>query len=172
MRRRFRGESTQKVDGKGRVSIPANFRRVIETGDPDWVDGKPANLVIVYGDERRDFLECYTIEAIDEVDERIGRMKRGSPKRVYLEKMFNGQSVDASVDGTGRLVLAKKLRDKIRLGNDSEAYFIASGDTFQIWHPDTYASSQLVDEGEVFDGLPDNADPLMLLDDDDDDEAA
>ena len=30
----FRGEFTQKVDGKARVSIPAAFRRILEAGDP------------------------------------------------------------------------------------------------------------------------------------------
>ncbi len=30
----FRGEVNQKVDGKARVSIPAAFRRVLESGDP------------------------------------------------------------------------------------------------------------------------------------------
>ena len=29
----FTGEHTQKVDGKGRMSIPADFRRVLEDGD-------------------------------------------------------------------------------------------------------------------------------------------
>ena len=51
--RRFRGEGHHKVDGKGRVSIPASFRRVLESGDPDWTDGLNPNLVIVYGDHRR-----------------------------------------------------------------------------------------------------------------------
>ena len=43
--RRFRGESVHKVDAKGRVSIPAAFRRVLEDGDPDWtvvLDDPPA----------------------------------------------------------------------------------------------------------------------------------
>ncbi|HKK83893.1 MAG TPA: cell division/cell wall cluster transcriptional repressor MraZ, partial [Roseovarius sp.] len=34
--RRFRGESHHKVDTKGRVSIPASFRRVLESSDPNW----------------------------------------------------------------------------------------------------------------------------------------
>jgi MraZ protein len=168
VRRRFRGESTQKVDSKGRVSIPATFRRVIEASDPDWVEGRPANLVIVYGDERRAFLECYTMDAIAEVDEKIGSLKRGSPKRIYLERMFNGLSVDTSVDGTGRLVLPKKVRDKIGLDGDGEAFFIASGDTFQIWKPKTYDATQMVDDEALFATLPEGADPLMLLDDEED----
>jgi MraZ protein len=160
--RRFRGESTQKVDSKGRLSIPANFRRVIEAGDPDWVEGRPATLVIVYGDERRKYLECYTMEAIEEVDNLIARIPRGSPERMYMERMFNGQSLETGVDGTGRIVLPKKLRDKIKLDNEGEAFFIASGDTFQIWHPDTFEANQNI-AGDVFKDLPDDADPLLIL---------
>ncbi|MEM1362335.1 MAG: division/cell wall cluster transcriptional repressor MraZ [Pseudomonadota bacterium] len=163
MGRRFRGESTQKVDNKGRVSIPASFRRVLAAGDPDWSEGLPANLVIVYGDQRRNYLECYTIEAIEAVDDRISRLPLGSTKRAYLEKMFTGLSLETSVDNTGRLVLPKKLRDKIGLSNDSEAFFIASGDRFQIWRPDTYEAEQNAGEDALFEDLPEGADPLMLF---------
>lgn len=48
----FRGESVHKVDSKGRVSIPANFRRVLEDNDPRWTAGGNPELVIVYGDHR------------------------------------------------------------------------------------------------------------------------
>lgn len=164
MARRFRGESTQKVDNKGRVSIPASFRRVLAAGDPDWSDGHPANLVIVYGDHRRSYLECYTIEAIEEVDDKIAAMPRGSAARRYLEKMFNGMSLETSVDTTGRLVLPKKLRDKIGLDNDSEAYFIGSGDTFQIWKAETFGAEEMASEDALLEALPEGADPLVLLD--------
>ncbi len=164
MARRFRGEHTQKVDGKGRVSIPANFRRVIEACDPEWVEGKPATLVIVYGNHLRAFLECYTVRAIEEVDGLIERMPRGSADRRAMEDFFYAKSEEATVDGTGRLVLPKKLRDKIGLGPDSEAYFKASGDTFQIWNAETFAAEQQAGIAEVYAGLPDGADPLVLLD--------
>ena len=75
--RRFRGEGLNKVDIKGRVSIPALFRRVIEVCDPAWTDGLQPELVIVYGDSRKNFLECYTIDAIDEVDQKISDLPRG-----------------------------------------------------------------------------------------------
>ena len=96
MGRRFRGEGLYKVDSKGRVSIPALFRRVIESCDPNWTEGLPPELVIVYGDERRKFIECYTIEAIEEVDSKIDRLPRGSLERKTLERFFHGQSIPTS----------------------------------------------------------------------------
>ncbi len=161
MARVFRGEGTHKVDGKGRVSIPALFRRVLEASDPDWTEGLNPNLVIVYGDQRRKYLECYTMEAIAEVDAKISRMQRGSIERRMLEKLFNGQSLPASVDETGRLVLPAKQRQKI--GLEGEAYFIATGDTFQIWDPATYDAVEGTKTEAWLEDLPEDFDPLTLL---------
>ena len=162
MARRFRGESHHKVDSKGRVSIPASFRRVIEACDPNWTEGLNPELVIVYGDHRRNYLECYTIEAIDEVDARIDALPRGSMERKMLQRLFHGQSFPTSVDETGRLVLPVKLRRKI--GLEDEAFFIAAGDTFQIWKPETYAQEEEARTEAWLDSLPEDFDPLSLLD--------
>ena len=162
MGRRFRGEDRHKVDSKGRVSIPASFRRVIEASDPNWRDGDNPELVIVYGDHRRNYLECYTIEAIEEVDAKIDALPRGSMERRMLQRLFHGQSFPTNVDETGRLVLPAKLRQKIDLAN--EAFFIAAGDTFQIWKPETYEAEELARTEEWLDELPDDFDPLIFLD--------
>ena len=162
MGRRFRGESQHKVDTKGRVSIPASFRRVIEAADPNWKSGESPELVIVYGDHRRNFLECYTMEAIEEVDAKIDALPRGSMQRKMLQRMFHGQSYPTNVDETGRLVLPAKLREKI--GLSKEAFFIAAGDTFQIWNPATYEEEELAKTEEWLDDLPEDFDPLSFLD--------
>ena len=162
MGRRFRGESHNKVDGKGRVSIPAPFRRVIEAGDPNHPENPAPELVIVYGDHRRKYLECYTIEAIEEVDTKIDALPRGSEARKMLQRLFHGQSHPTSIDDTGRLVLPAKLRAKI--GLESEAFFIAAGDTFQIWKPETYETEEVARTEEWLEDLPEDFDPLSLLD--------
>lgn len=162
MSRRFRGESHHKVDAKGRVSIPASFRRVIEAADPNWTTGLAPELVIVYGDHRRSYLECYTMEAIEEVDAKIDALPRGSRERKMLQRMFHGQSFPTTIDETGRLVLPAKLRNKIDL--DKEAFFIAAGDTFQIWKPETYEAEELASTEEWLDELPEDFDPLEYLD--------
>lgn len=160
--RRFRGESQHKVDTKGRVSIPASFRRVLESGDTNWQSGNNPELVIVYGDDDRKFLECYTIEAIDEVDAKIDALPRGSMPRKALQKLFHGHSFPTTVDETGRLVLPAKLRNKI--GLKGEAFFIAAGDTFQIWNPETYEHEEGAQTDEWLETLPEGYDIMQFLD--------
>jgi MraZ protein len=137
------------------------FRRVIEACDPNWSHCVQPELVIVYGDPRKKYLECYTIEAIEEVDRKIDDMPRGSQERRVLERLFHGLSFPTSVDETGRLVIPAKLRAKIKI--DKEAYFIAAGDTFQIWDPATYDSDQSKAETWL-DSFPEDFDPLTFLD--------
>ncbi|MEM6727565.1 MAG: division/cell wall cluster transcriptional repressor MraZ [Pseudomonadota bacterium] len=161
MARRFRGESHHKVDAKGRVSIPASYRRVIEAGDPDWTEGLLPRFVIVYGGDTRSFLEGFPLTALEEVDNKIAKFPRGSAKRKALERLYSAQSVEAEVDNTGRIVLPAKLRDKI--GLSGEALFVASGDTFEIWEPGAYDASIAALDEEGFDpGL----DPSVYLDGD------
>jgi len=59
-------------------------------------------------------------------------------------------------------VLPAKLRQKIGLEN--EAFFIAAGDTFQVWKPETYEAEELSKTEEWLDELPDDFDPLIFLD--------
>ncbi len=162
MARRFRGEGLHKVDAKGRVSIPALFRRVLEANDEPGADAKCPNLVIHYGTARKGhFIECYTMTAAAEVDAQIDALPRGSKNRRAMEAYFHGQSQQTSVDETGRLVLSKQLRDLI--GLEGEAKFVASGDTFKIWNPETYEAEVAAHEAAILDELPDDVDPLTLL---------
>ena len=161
MARRFRGEFHQKVDPKGRVSVPALFRRVVEAADPDWSEGKRPNLIIVYGDHRRKYLECYTVEAIDDIDRQIDEMQRGTTERKMLERLYHGQSHPTQIDEDGRIILPQKLREKI--GLDAEAFFIASGDRFHIWKPETYESEEVARTEAWLEEFPDDFDPLSLL---------
>ncbi|SFD87952.1 division/cell wall cluster transcriptional repressor MraZ [Roseivivax sediminis] len=169
-RLRFRGESRHKVDGKGRVSVPAAYRRVLEAGDPDWTPGDDPGLVIVYGDHRRKYLECYTIKEFEAVEERISRMKRGSQKRRILERLFSSQSLVTSIDNTGRIVLSAKLRAKVGIAD--EAQFASNLDTFQIWEPSAYEAEEMARTEDYLDEMPEDFDPLELLDDDEDEEEA
>jgi MraZ protein len=162
----FRGEYTQKVDNKARVSIPAPFRRALEAGDP--AQGAGPRVVIVYGGNRA-YLECYSMAEMARVERRIGRMESGSPARKYLERNMITLSQTVEIDADGRIVLQAKARDKIgmaTLKDGAEAIFAGTLDKFQIWHKDAYDVDQSALDGHV---LPAGQDMLSLLPPDTDD---
>lgn len=160
MARRFRGESTCKVDAKGRFFLPPLFRRAVEDGDPNFQPGGRPELVLVYGDETFDYLHCYTIEAMAELDAKIDRLP-SSPKKRRLERLYSGRALQLEVDNDGRILLSPKLREK--LGIESEVYLIASGRTFKIWNPDVYAAKEAEDLARD-DSWPAGMDPEDVLD--------
>jgi MraZ protein len=156
--RRFRGESVHKVDQKGRVSVPAPFRRVLEEGDPDWAPGQNPTFVLIYG--MPTCLEAYTVAGANAIDEKISRVP-DRKKRQALERIYNSQSVYAQVDENGRIVLQQKLRDMFGLAE--EALFAGMGGHFQIWAPEAYRTDV---EAMVSwrDGLDPDDDPFAALD--------
>ena len=161
MIKRFRGESLHKVDAKGRVSVPAAFRRVLEEGDPDYSGGSCPNFVIVYGGVKGNCLEGYTISSISKVDKLISKLPRFSKDREMLERFINTQSTYMQLDETGRIVLSQRLKEKI--GVRDEAIFAGMGEKFQIWEPKNYQND--LDALELsFKSLSEDKNPFLRLD--------
>jgi MraZ protein len=159
--KRFRGESLHKVDAKGRVSVPAAFRRVLEEGDPDFSGGSCPNFVIVYGGVRGNCLEGYTINSISKVDKLISKLPRFSRDREMLERFINTQSTYMQLDETGRIVLSHRLKQKIGIRN--EAIFAGMGEKFQVWEPKNY-ENELEALELSFKSLSQDENPFLKLD--------
>jgi len=121
---------------KGRVSIPAPFRRVLEEGDPDWHPGENPQLVLVYGSKEGRCLEGYSINSMDNMDDLIEALPLFSPEREYFETIMGADSEYASVDENGRIVLSQELRNKA--GIEKDAQFVGKGNRFEIWQPAAY----------------------------------
>ena len=162
MARSFRGNSANKVDAKGRVSIPAPFRRVLEEGDPDWPKSPNPNLVLIYGRKGGKCLEGYTINGIEALDKEIAKLPRFSKRREAMEYMINTCSIYVQVDENGRIVLPQKLRDM--LGVTNEATFAGKGEKFQIWETSAYDADTAKIKGWV-DEVAGEEDPFTLLED-------
>lgn len=140
----FVDQFLQKVDEKGRVSVPADFRRVLEKGDPEYLPEKrPAQFAIVFGDEHSDtpaslhqsFMEGHTISLFHEIVSWIHEQDELPETEARLEH-YSTYSHLATIDNTGRIVIPPKLRK--RFGLSGRALFVANGPTFQIWAPETY----------------------------------
>lgn len=166
----FRGELSQKVDSKARVSIPAAFRRVLEAGDPSCSVPPRPKVVMVYGDERRRFVECYTITEMKRVEALIARLPKGSPNRRLLERNLITLSATVEIDEDGRIVLPPRVRDKIGvtpadLAAGFDAIFAGTLETFQIWKRDVYDSEIAVQSLAAVEQLSGGLDMLALLPD-------
>jgi MraZ protein len=158
----FIGEHTFKVDGKGRVSIPADFRHELTEGDPlAAASGRP-RMVIVYGHTTQKQLIVYTFDGFKALAEEIRALPRGSKRRKIMERMILNLARTTELDNDGRFVLPQMLRDKIQL--DGNAYFAGMGETFEIWKPETFDEENAQFAEEWIEEMGPGADPLSLLD--------
>ncbi|CTQ32020.1 division/cell wall cluster transcriptional repressor MraZ [Jannaschia rubra] len=160
MEQRFRGTSTHKVDAKGRVSIPADFRRVLDACDPAREAGTNPRMVLCFGDDRVPYYTIYTMQGAIEMGEMIDDMDEGDPAREALEDYFYLNADTVTIDDSGRLILNAALRD--RIGITDAAVFGGKGKTFRIHSPDapTSATSRL---GQVLSELPEGMPITSLL---------
>lgn len=144
-----------KVDTKGRVSIPASFRRVLEASDPEWKKGRQPRVYVNNADTRHPWLVAYCVQAMEEIYTLIQRMQRGSVNRNCLEQFYYANSQLLQIDDSGRLILSKELRTQARI--ETEAVFKSEGDSFRIMAPEADTTDReklhqwLENQGQSFD---------------------
>jgi MraZ protein len=121
----FFGTHTMKIDGKGRVSMPAPFRDALQkAGSPDAVLMPTEGAPVIEGCDRA-YVEALVDRAYDDD-------KLDEPVRQQMLGML-GELVTLTFDPEGRFVFPQALRD--RCGVTDAAVFVGRGRTFQIWHP-------------------------------------
>jgi MraZ protein len=125
----FSSSSLHKVDEKGRVSIPATFRKVIEA------DPNPALLLIP---RMRDepCIEGLGNARFEALAEALDQMNPLDPVAIALSNKLMGQARQIPIEDTGRIVLPRELRKDAEIG--AEALFVGLGKSFQIWNPQLY----------------------------------
>lgn len=158
----FTGEYPQKIDGKGRMSIPADFRRVLEAGDPDWTEGLSPKLYLQFGDHLKDNLRVYSVEEFDRISAQIRAMPAGSKQRQMVSRLYLGQSMKLEIDRDGRIVMPIRQRRKLGL-EQGEVLFMGLGDYFEIWKADTFETTVGQEVTDWLEEQPEGFDPLSLV---------
>lgn len=126
--RRFTSRYANRVDKKGRVSVPATFRAVLEEGG-----GAGVYLKRNQADGAIDGL---TEPFMDDVQQRIDALDIGSEDRTALEDEYFAESVELRFDPEGRIILPRELMEFAEI--QESALFVGLGTRFQIWNPDAY----------------------------------
>ena len=102
----FRGNHPTRVDEKGRLKVPAEFKRVIDEKYNNQfyitsLDGKVAQL--------------YPFEEWERIEQKLAALSTYNPtKKKFLARVnYWGQTVE--MDGQGRLLMPQLLRDSAQI---------------------------------------------------------
>jgi transcriptional regulator MraZ len=107
------GTHTRKVDAKGRVTIPAAFRKTLEEG----------RFAIAPDPEQDDCLLGFDVS---DLETEAG----SSPEAVRRRRVMLSNAVTLEPDSNGRVVLPTVLRDFARI--EQNVVFVGFGDSFRI----------------------------------------
>lgn len=121
----FLSTFTNKIDSKGRVSVPAQFRSSLVN--------KEFSGVVVYESFVNECIEGCDIERIKQISESIDNLDPFSQDRDALATALLGGSVQLTIDNEGRVVMPENLLKKA--GIKDQAVFVGKGATFEIWQP-------------------------------------
>ena len=96
---RFVSHFTNRLDAKGRVSIPASFRAVLAR---DGFDG-----LYVYPSLYSDALDCGGNALLGEIDALLAPLSPYSEERDAYAATLYGESEILKIDGEGRVILTE-----------------------------------------------------------------
>jgi len=121
----FLSTYSNKVDKKGRVSVPANFRLALQKEDFQGI--------VVYSSFVNECIEACGMERMARLSESIDRLDPYSEERDAFAATILGGSFQLPFDGEGRIILPESLMNDT--GIVEQAVFVGKGATFEIWSP-------------------------------------
>lgn len=125
---RFVSHFTNRLDAKGRISIPASFRAVLTR---DGFDG-----LYVHPSLDQQALDCGGNGLLQEIDGLLSKLSPYSEARDLFSTALLGTSEILKVDPEGRVVLTETIKAYAEI--TAEVTFVGQGNKFQIWEPNRF----------------------------------
>ena len=105
----FRGNHPTRVDEKGRLKVPAEFKRTIDEkyGQQFYITSRDGNIA-----------EIYPFEEWKKIEEKLATVSNFNPaKKKFLERVnYYGQMVE--MDSQGRVLIPQILRESAEVKGD------------------------------------------------------
>ena len=136
----FLSSYENKIDKKGRVSVPASFRSFLTT--------QGYNGFVSYPSFSNPALECCTQDRIEKLSNSIDTLNPFEEKRDYFATSILSESVNLQFDTEGRVSLTEKLIDHAKIKNN--ILFVGLGKTFQIWEPKIFEKFKIEARKKAF----------------------
>ena len=121
----FLSSFENKLDKKGRVSVPSTFR--------SHLNSMGYNGFIAYPSFNHFALEACSQDRIEKLSKTIESLNPFDEKRDYFATSILSESVNVQFDTEGRISLSDKLLNHAKIKN--RVLFVGLGYTFQIWEP-------------------------------------
>ena len=121
----FLSSYENKLDKKGRVSVPATFR--------SHLNSLGYNGFVTYPSFNYSALEGCSQDRIEKLSNTIDTLNPFEEKRDYFATSVLSESVNLQFDSEGRISLSKKLLNHAKIKD--KMLFVGQGKTFQIWEP-------------------------------------
>ncbi len=140
----FLNTHVNKVDRKGRVSVPASFRAALSdqaalgqgAGTPPSFSGPSFNGIVAFPSFRAPAIEVLDRERMEQLSSSADDLAQFSERRDDLAATIFAAAAELPFDGEGRIILPKNMAD--HAGITELAAFVGMGRTFQIWNPDGF----------------------------------
>ena len=134
----FHGNFTHSLDPKGRISLPSEFRRVLQ-------EASQKSIVLTnYISDGSRCLEGFSLSAWGEFEEKLRQKSRFSSKLQKLENFYLSRASECPIDGNGRILIPAYLRTYA--GIERDVTFTSSIHGFRVW--DTRAWNTIFAEAE------------------------
>ena len=114
-----------KLDKKGRVSVPASYR--------SYLSNLGYNGVICYPSFNNQSIEAWPQDRLEKISNSIDYLNPFEEKRDFFATSILSESTNLQFDSEGRISLTSKLLKHAKIKNSM--VFVGQGKTFQIWEP-------------------------------------
>ena len=130
----FLSSFENKIDKKGRVSVPSTYR--------SHLNSMGYNGFITYPSFNHSALEACSQDRIEKLSSTIDSLNPFEEKRDYFATSVLSESVNLQFDTEGRVSLTQKLLDHAKIKNN--ILFVGLGKTFQIWEPKIFEKFKII----------------------------
>ena len=130
----FLSSYQNKIDKKGRVSVPSSFRSHLNT--------MGYNGFISYPSFNHAALEACSQDRIEKLSNTIDSLNPFEEKRDFFATSILSESENLQFDTEGRVSLSDKLLKHAMI--KSNVLFVGLGKTFQIWEPGNFEKFKVV----------------------------
>ena len=117
-----------RLDKKGRVSVPASFR--------SHLSNLGYNGVVCYSSFNNQSIEAWPQDRVEKISNTIDALNPFEEKKDYFATSILSESINLQFDNEGRIYLTQKLLKHAKIKN--AMIFVGQGKTFQIWEPTAF----------------------------------